>query len=789
MKDNRLLVNRPSELHELERPAEQYSLSPEYVSYETAETSEINLKDYLQALRKYLWLILSIMLVSTTLACIYVARLPDIYEAQARVQVDSESSSSVVNTAQIGGVVVSSSAASEAAYFDTQLEILSSPGLLRKVIKNLNLEQDKVFLNPSAGQQRTTWQNVLRIFGIKTVGEAGQMSAPPPPAEIPRVESMAIMGTPEDAAEIDRLTPLVMKIKGNLTVLHVGTTLLIDLSYQHPDPQTATRIVNGIAQTFVDTNMRGKTEANTVAAEFFNKRVAELQAEIRNGSQQLISYGNRAEITSLKPDENTVVDRLVKLNEQLLGAEYARTFAEAEYRAALETGAFEAEGNKAKLAEDGEAQLAQLRQKLALLRVENTDEWHENREVIQQISVLEKQIGDARKRATATAQTTLLTKFKSTLDQEQALRSALNRQRGATQIQNAAAINYRIIEQEVESKKLLLTDLLQRAKENEIVLAGTRNNIRFRDRAPVPRTPIGPQRLRDVMLASAFSMFFGIGLAFLLNYLDTTIRTTTDVEKMLHLPVLAAIPAIGGTGRRLFSTATALQRRDNNRGDELLINADARSSLAEAFRQLRTSVLLSTAGHTPKTLLVTSGAPGEGKTTTAVNIATSLAQTGASVLLIDGDLRRPRLHSVFDFPNGRGLSTILSSDVSEADLLTFIEQHETSGLYVLTAGPEPPNPAELLGSEQMQQLLSVVESSFTHIVIDSPPVTTVTDGVILSTMVDGVLLVVHSGKGSRNVAQRARQALHDVGAKIIGVVLNHVNQTEHRDGYYYGYHR
>ncbi len=789
MKDNRLLANRPSELHELERPAEQYSLSPEYVSYETAETSEINLKDYLQALRKYLWLILSIMLVSTILACIYVARLPDIYEAQARVQVDPESSSSVVNAAQIGGVVVSSSAANEAAYFETQLEILSSPGLLRKVIKNLDLEQDKIFLNPSAGQRRTTWENVLRIFGIKTVGEAKPMSAPPPPAEIPRVESMAIMGTPEDEAEIDRLTPLVMRIKGNLIVLQVGTTLLIDLSYQHPDPQTATRIVNGIAQTFVDTNMRGKTEANTVAAEFFNKRVAELQAEIRNGSQQLISYGNRAEITSLKPDENTVVDRLVKLNEQLLSAENARKFAEAEYRAALETGAFEAEGNKAKLAEDGEAQLAQLRQKLALLRVENTDEWQENKEVIQQISVLEKQIGDARKRATATAQITLLTKFKSTLDQEQALRSALNRQRGATQMQNAAAINYRLIEQEVESKKLLLTDLLQRAKENEIVLAGTRNNIRFRDRAPVPRVPIGPQRLRDVMLTSAFSMFFGVGLAFLLNYLDTTIRTTTDVEKMLHLPVLAVIPAIGGTGRRLLST-TALQRRDNNRGDELLINADTRSSLAEAFRQLRTSVLLSTAGHTPKTLLVTSGAPGEGKTTTAVNIATILAQTGASVLLIDGDLRRPRLHSIFDFPNERGLSTILSSDVSEADLLTFIEQHETSGLYVLTAGPEPPNPAELLGSEQMQQLLSIVESSFTHIVIDSPPVTTVTDGVILSTMVDGVLLVVHSGKGSRNVAQRARQVLHEVGAKLIGVVLNYVNQAEQRDGYYYGgYHR
>jgi capsular exopolysaccharide synthesis family protein len=198
-------------------------------------------------------------------------------------------------------------------------------------------------------------------------------------------------------------------------------------------------------------------------------------------------------------------------------------------------------------------------------------------------------------------------------------------------------------------------------------------------------------------------------------------------------------------------------------------------------------VLLSTPGHAPKTLLVTSSVPSEGKTTTAVNTALSLAQTGANVLVIDADMRRPRLHSIFDINNGRGLSTILSDNMSEAEILSLIYQHEPTGLNILTSGAIPPNPAELVGSEQMRNLIRKLEGTFTHIVIDTPPVGSFTDGVLASTLVDGVLLVVHSGKTSRSVVRRTRQLLHDVGAKIFGVVLNNVNAREH-DYYYRSYY-
>jgi capsular exopolysaccharide synthesis family protein len=200
---------------------------------------------------------------------------------------------------------------------------------------------------------------------------------------------------------------------------------------------------------------------------------------------------------------------------------------------------------------------------------------------------------------------------------------------------------------------------------------------------------------------------------------------------------------------------------------------------------------LSTAGHAPKSLLITSSLPSEGKTTTATNTAISLAQTGARVLLIDADMRRPRLHSIFNISNGDGLSTLLASELSDTDITTTVKQDEKTKLYLLPSGPIPPNPAELIGSEQMATLLRMLQTRFTHVVVDSPPIASFTDGVLIASMVDGVILVVHAGKSSRQVVRRSRQLLQEIGAKIFGVVLNNVNLNTKDNYYYYQsyYHR
>jgi capsular exopolysaccharide synthesis family protein len=251
---------------------------------------------------------------------------------------------------------------------------------------------------------------------------------------------------------------------------------------------------------------------------------------------------------------------------------------------------------------------------------------------------------------------------------------------------------------------------------------------------------------------------------------------------MLHLPTLAVVPTVGST--RLLPAASGRQKLNGDGlRQALLINADANSSLTEIYRQLRTSLLLSTAGRPPKILLVASSEPNEGKTTVATNVALSLAQTGANVLIIDADLRRPCLHSIFDVRNHCGLSTILAGEMTPDEVTAMVQHPETSKVHILAAGPAPPNPAELLGSEQMRRLITTFASTFDFIIIDSSPVAAFTDSVLVSSMVDGVLFVIHGGKSSREIARHSQKMLQEVGARILGVILNNVKLGSH--DYYY----
>ena len=764
-----------------------------YAGYGDMEGGEENnFREYLRAIRKHLWLIVGLTLLATAAAAVYVAQKPDIYTAQSRVQVDLESNPGAGATKN--GTIVINSQSTDPAYFNTQLQNLTSAALLRRVVKTLDLEHNQAFLRPSAGKNRTVWQNFLRMVRLQKSAPEEQKGGEP--YQLPLTGAVAPATAREDLVEAKKLDPFVRVLQAELKVepvketrasSYTKDTRLIDIRFTHGDPQVAAKVVNAIADTFVLSNLEKKTETNATSGDFLQKRVAELQSSIRNDEERLVNYAKTHQILSLDGSQNTVVERLAGLNQQLLQAENERKDAEAAYRAALSPGAASALAEKdSKSKEDVESKLAELKERRSQLLVNNTEEWPEVKEVNQQIATLEKQVGETRARATTVVTTNLETRYRQALDRERAVRADFQRQRGETLTQNESAINYRIIQQEIETNKQLLDGLLQRSKENDVVLAGTPNNIFVADYGIVPDYPVGPQRVRGVVMALFLAIAGGVGLAIFLEYMNDSVRSTEDVDRWLRLPSMGVIPAVGGLTKRRFLPSTALARHSaqGNESPELLVNAENRSALAEAYRHLRTSVLLSTPGQAPKTLLVTSSVPSEGKTTTAVNTALSLAQTGASVLVIDADMRRPRLHSIFEVSNGRGLSTILSNNLSEAEILSIIHQHEGTGLNILTSGAIPPNPAELIGSEQMRHLLRIFEGTFTHIVIDTPPVGSFTDGVLASTLVDGVLLVVHSGKTSRGVARRTKQLLQDVGAKVFGVILNNVNLREH-DYYYY----
>ena len=777
-----------------------------YTYNQRDEEQSSRLLDYWRIIRKHLWLIVGISVLIPTLVGIYLIRKPDVYESQARIQVDLENANPLLGGMSKNSSVILNSEASDPAYFNTQLQILAGPGLLRTVAKDLDLEHNQVFLRDYPSGSQSKWFDLRSILGLKPKTDAKSS-----PSDVLPLSSSSALTPAQDQAEAERLSDYVDDLQETLRVepvketrLTVRETRLIDVSYRHTDPHLAAKIVNTIAETFVRQNDEKKTRTSGKTGSYLLMRIAELQANIRKKEEELISYAKSHQILSLDANQNTVVERLEGLNKQLLMAENERKLAEAAYNASQQPGAAEAlaEGGSTdrevpsatRVNTEAEIKLAELRQKRAELLVENTEKWPAVREVDKQIAALEKQVKDTRTRATRIVTTNLATRYRQALATEESLRKAYNQQRSETLTQNEAAITYRIIQQEIETNKTLLDGLLQRAKENDVVMTGTNNNISIVDYAIAEKKPVGPRRTLDVGLAFLLALGCGIGLAFFIEHLDDSVRSMEDVENFLHLPSVALIPQAGSTKQKRLPASSGKKdaiasSNGNGSQDVLLIDLDKRSPVAEAYRHLRTSILLSTAGRPPRTLLITSSVPSEGKTTTAVNTAISLAQTGARVLIIDADMRRPRLHSIFNFSNNNGVSSLLSREASETEISSAIQHDENSGLFILTAGPVPPNPAELVGSDEMLKLLSSVVANFTHVVIDSPPVGAFTDGVLIAAMVDGVLLVVHSGKSSRKMVARTRNQLQDVGARIIGVVLNRVPTAASNSYYYSGYYQ
>lgn len=787
-----------------------------YGAYREIHAQEgMTLLDYWRAIRKRLWLVIGIMVLITTLTAIYMARRPNIYQAKATVQVDLEQA----NPDLLTGDKKLNVSNPDPAYFNTQLQLLNSETLLRRVVKEMSLDSNKEFQQAKAESSTSAWRSFLRAIGLasedkkkeeKTIGDVSTTAS-------------SSIASGDEIAEAIRLAPYVEIIRKNLSVepiresrATVKDTRLIEVSFKHTNPELAAAVVNGIAEVFTRQNQEKRTGTSKKTNDFLDERIAELQAQNKQDELKLAELKKKSEILEFDKETTLALESLQILNKQLLDAENNRKNAEAQYNAVRNSPeqlrslaeadiirfTTERENAMQNLRNEVLKQITQLRAERVRILQDYTENSPEVQEIDKRIETLNKGLQDAqakmeqdlrdfRERTTQTILDNLRTKYIQAKNQEDKIRATFNRQKSEAQGQNQAAIDIRLLEQNLETNKEFLKNLMDQQSSNVIVAQGSDNNISIAEIAIPPDTPIAPRRLTTVLAALILSTLFGVGLALFLEYLDDTLKTPEEVESHLQLPALAAIPTIDSLPKRRLLLVGSNENQESLPNSELLINSDPRSSLAEAYRQLRTSILLSTAGHAPKSLLITSSLPAEGKTTTTINTAISLAQTGAKVLVIDADMRRPRLHSVFGISNTEGLSTILSSELTEQEILDVIQYDNDAKLHLLPSGPVPPNPAELIGSEQMTNLLKIMEKNFTHVVVDSPPIASFTDGVLIASMVDGVILVVNSGKSSRQVVRRARQFLLDVGAKIFGVVLNNVNLRTQNDYYYYQtyYHR
>jgi succinoglycan biosynthesis transport protein ExoP len=752
----------------------------------------MTVRDYWHAVRNHIWLVAGIVTLCTVALGYLMVCTPDYYDSTARVEINVTSTNPAVGDGHNYLVPVDI----DPTYFNTQLQIISSPTLLRRVINSLNLESDRIFnRHMSKGGRRLRMLFSLFYWG-KTDSQLG-LVVDKTSLNSPLRSSESL----EQLAEGQRLFAYVEDLQKRIAVepvkearsALVKDTRLVDITFRYPNLQLGAKIVNAIADGFVLQNHEKEEFNNSGAGRYLKQRVTELKEQIRTDQESLLSYSKKHEILSLDPGQNTTLDRLVSLNRQLVDAENERKIAEANYLAATQPGAAIALADEsAKQIADAEGKLPDLRQRKAQLLVTTTEKYPEVREVNEQISALEAEIDTIRQRAIKTVLTNLQTRFRQALSHEQAIREAFEQQQQHTVTQNEAAVNYRLLEQEIETNKGLLNNLLQRLGENDLAAAGTADNIRVLDYAVVPDKvyPDGPWRLIWIGLGFLLSSTFAIGMAIFLEHLDNTLRSSKDVRNLLPIPCLAVIPSVIGSRlrHRLPRAAVVSLSGGGERRPSLLLDHNAPPYLFEAYRRLRTAVLLSSGARPPRRILITSSSIGEGKSTVVANLASSLAKTGVRVLIIDADLRRPRQQTLFSLKNGTGLRTLLTASNGDHEVLNLIQRHDSSGVHVLTSGCEPPNPSELLGSEKMVRLLELLENKFNYILVDSPALAVCPDAMLLSLVTDGALLVVHGGESSREVVRYSYEQLRSVGARVLGVVLNNVqlNSSEPRD-YRYAY--
>jgi capsular exopolysaccharide synthesis family protein len=730
--------------------------------------AETNVREYLFVILKRKWLILSLVLVVTSLVTIQAYRQPSVYEGGTTIRIESKPAPVLAT----GQVVINAPA--DPNFWGTQLRLLQNPSLARQVVLSLNLQKNPAFLGGQA--QSSVFASLKRIFSReRTAAPPAQNAAADQTITAEEMQERQL--TPEELAGLE---PYEDAIMGGETVEPVIGTSLVTIKYQHTDPAMAQRIANTLADVFVQNN-RERQESGTGKAEVsLAKEIAKYQDKVKKEQDARFAFAKEHDLP-LGPESgpNIEVVRDNTYSNQLLQAENERRTQLANYEVAKNAPDPFAnpEVQKDERIIGLRKKLSDLKDKESGLLQKYTEQWPDVIQIRAQIKQVE---GELTK-----APVEVLASMKARSDaasaHEKSLEKAYSQQHGKTTSQTRNVIELAIRTQELTTDQQYLNTLMQKRREVAATGSDRGTDVRVETSSRMPREPVGPQRMRNIVIAFVLALVAGIGLAFLLDYLDDTVKSLDDIDRYIHLPALALIPSVRSEKR--LRGGEAPKPSDTT---ALAMVTDVRSPIAESYRHLRTSLLLSSAGTPPKTILVTSSQPSEGKTTTAINTAFMLAQTGADVLIIDCDLRRPRLHSHFNLPNARGLTNCLSGESDVEELLQTYDK--LPKLKLLTSGPIPPNPAELLGSEEMRKLLLSLSEKFTHIIVDSPPAISFTDASILSTFVDGVILVVHSGRSSRAVVRRAKQQLQDVGAHIFGVVLNNVKVEAHDSYYYAGYY-
>jgi succinoglycan biosynthesis transport protein ExoP len=809
-KDERLIplpTAKEVQLSSHEYPA---AYSPIYEEEGFAE--QRSLREYFNVIYKRLPLILALAIVITSVVAFYMYRQPSQYEATTQMIIEPPKQKVTAKDAiniNFGG---------DANYTNTQLKLLQNPDLMRDVMVRLGLHRDpNLFANQSKGIMAT-----LRSLFSSDKSKTEKESSLPLLVESSETSDKKdeIVLTPEERERADSYAGVFL---GGLRVEPVERTNLVNVSVQSTNPDLCAKVADMTANLFIQKDADRETSGAKETYEELSKSIDTLRNTIANQEMEYIKSMQEFNLPLQNGKGNDFnAERLQAISTNLLAAEDDRRKIQAQYEAAVKASDgkggilavvpnnpailaardqnLKREADLEKRVEDLDKKIKEAQEERQKLLVNYTDANPKVQVVVAQIEELEtqktnlqsdisKKINEEGTKLIKNAENEVVTGLRAQLQaaqrREDQLRADFMKESDSASRSGVADTKLTTLKREIETNRGLLDTYTQRQKEQELAISSGRpDNLKITTSAIKPTDPIGPQRNRNIIVAFLVSLAAGIGLAFLLDYLDDSIRTSDDVGRHLGLPTLALIPHQASNEKRKL--AIAVKSGNPNTSMALVALEDTRSAMAEAYRHLRTSLLFSSAGKPPQTILVTSSQPSEGKTTTAINTAITLAQSGADVVIIDCDLRRPRLHNHFDLDNTSGLTNYLSGE-KNTDLL-MKPYPGLPKMKIITSGPIPPNPAELLSSNEMKNLLQFLRGNFKHVIIDSPPAISFTDAAILSTLVDGVVLVAMAGKSSIHLMRRFKQRLSNIGARIYGVVLNGIKSDSVEYGYYgYGY--
>jgi polysaccharide biosynthesis transport protein len=706
------------------------------------QQQDVHLLHYWNVIRKR-WkvamAILAVVMIGTFLASYFAKPL---YLSTIRIQIERESNS--VTIEDIFGI-----AASEQEFLQTQYELLKSRGLALRVVDDHKLYNDPELYPP---------------------GVAGRTAE-----EIQKIKEGIAGG-----------------LRGGISVEPVRGTSLVDISYVGGSPRLAQKIAEAWGESFMRMNIAKKLDAVQQAESFLNMQIATVQADLETGRHDLQEYGRSRGIISMGSgnSDDVVMSKLEQLNADLTNAQQVVFQKQAAFNALQRTAA--------DAIASGDPMVQRLSEELGQLQREYSDKLSTMKEGHPEMKRLAGQVEKTRAaRALAVQQAyskqleAARADYSAAVSQQNSIKSAYDQQRGEAQRLNVDSARYLDLRMAVETKQALLATLQKQLSETQVAarLRGSAtSNVHWVDHAPSGHRHNLSMK-KNLQNAFPLGTILGFAAIFFLEYMDRSVKTPEELERLTRFASLGVIPSAssmaarqGGYGHeygRALPRLRAVETAEKTAGVELIPHTDARSPVSEAYRAFRTSLLLASA-TSPKVIVITSSFAREGKTTTSVNLATVLAQMGKPVLLIDADLRRPRLQKVFQGKMNLGLVNYLAANIPFDDV---IQATEVPNLSVVLSGPIPPNPSELLASDRMKHLIEDVRSKYAYVIFDSPPVLAVTDAIVLAASADGVVLTVHGGQTPRELVQRSAEKLRQANIPVLGAILN--NLDLHQYGYTY----